>query len=228
MTSNSTFVFNMPKIIAIALFLMCRLAYAEKIQGTIDYRDSRPHPGTIRTQKLGGAFIFFTEIISGAQFSASTDHSGSYGLDLPVGRYYITVQHPNYETYSSHWSTFHVQPNSNHVQNFTLKSLTQSTQTGYQGIVARLDSSCQLLSQGAGLARIDFTSEDFSKHFVTRSDSYATYQINLPTGRYFVNASAQGLFSYSSSPGFFVVEPGSTNQIGNIPLGTEKSAKLCW
>ena len=72
-------------------------------------------------KKIPGVVIKFVSENGRVVSYAITDNSGAYRIDLPVGRYVVTTQHPDYEDYSSAPGFFVVTGRAYSTGNFFLK-----------------------------------------------------------------------------------------------------------
>src|SRR5690606_31902214 len=163
--------------------------------------------------QIGGVMITFTKSDSTYTQTVYSDRSGAYRISLPVGAYYVTASHPDYETYQTAPGFFVVTGTDGfQTGNIFLKKFT----TGFQGI------TYEKLGNGIGPVvagvTITFTKSDNSLVKTVYSNSYGGYKIGLPAGSYYVTASHPDYETYQTAPGFFVVTGTDGFQTGNFFL----------
>lgn len=86
---------------------------------------------------------------------------------------------------------------------------------GYQGVVR--EETDDGLGDPIADVKITFREEDGAVHETVKSDEAGRYRVTLPDGRYVVTARREGYETYTTDPGFFVVD-GEEYQTGNVFL----------
>lgn len=151
-------------------------------------------------------------------YTAFSDASGSYKINLPQASYFVQAQASGYEVYDTTPGLFVCIGGSYQTGNFFLTPLPPpvSGRFGYQGTVYTQD-----MTQTIPNAVITFSKSDENYVVTTTSDASGGYIATLKTGKYYVTATATGFNSYSSVPGFFVVTGVNGYQTGNFFLEAE-------
>jgi len=138
--------------------------------------------GIYRNMGVREATVTFTSK-DGTKRTATTDSSGQYVIELPLGEYTLEVSHPEYVSYSSGSDVIILQEEKLRDADFEIIPISICGPCNRSGFTGVVHEKGQYNTRISG-ANVTYISEDGTVQKTVTSDLTGTYLIELPCARY--------------------------------------------